>query len=323
MTFTFAGEYAGDVLYKTKGSAGGVSVAVADLLGSPAVLYTDRTKAAQTGSSTVTTDPLGNVAFFAEPGTYTCSVLNGGTFTAVVPLDPAELTGDLSGFATASSLTAEAARATAAEGTLATGVAGNASAITAEVTRAGRYVGAPTPMSQGYVGWASDFAGNISLGAVTGTSYPAGVLRLQRVDVVPSVSVNGFISFTWTNIAGMANTFFSVYTISGSTLTLVGSTANLSSHANGFDRVAVSGFTSTPASGVLYVGYLNGTSGVAGGPRWCTSAWSSTTPLLTSLPPGNGQTRFCITGVSLTAPPGSVSLTGAGTSNLNPWIALD
>jgi lysophospholipase L1-like esterase len=53
-----------------------------------AVLYTDRTKTA-TAPNPTTTDGNGNLAVYADPGLYDCTA-NGGTFTILVPADPAD-----------------------------------------------------------------------------------------------------------------------------------------------------------------------------------------------------------------------------------------
>jgi hypothetical protein len=120
----------------------------------------------------------------------------------------------------------------------------------------------------------------------------------------------------------MANSYLSVYTVSAGTVTLVGSTADLSSTATGFQRVAVSGFTVTPANGALYVGYMNGTSGVAGGPYIIQSAWFQAGPTLAALPPA-GEYRFVYHAGSYSSPPSSYALSG-GTIAASPfWCALD
>ena len=187
--------------------------------------------------------------------------------------------------------------------------------------------GIPTPATQGYVGWLSDpVAGGSGTTAPTSSSYLSGIQNLYRCDVVPGVSVNGYISFRWLNVAGMANSFFSIYTLSGTTLTLVGSSVDLSSTTTGFHRLAVSSWTTTPASGVLYVGYLNGTGGVAGGPYGnYNQMWTAATPVTGTLPPSNaGQYRFiCHGSGSYTTPLTSSTLTGGAIVSFVPWFALD
>jgi hypothetical protein len=89
VTWTYAGEWAGDVIYRTQGAAGSVPVTVDVAGGGAATLYTDATKDTPLGSNVVDTDSLGNLTFFANPGTYTCTV-GSASFTAVVPVNPLE-----------------------------------------------------------------------------------------------------------------------------------------------------------------------------------------------------------------------------------------
>lgn len=188
----------------------------------------------------------------------------------------------------------------------------------------GAGAGIPTPASQGYVGWISDPLSTVAQTNPLTTTWLAGHAYYARCDVIPSVTPNGFISFVWVNPTGMTNCFFSVYTISGTTLTLVGSTIDLSSTATGWLRLAVSGFTSTPASGVLYVSYMNGTSGLAGGPKLIPGVWNANTPTSGNLPAGTaGQNRFMDFNGSFTSPPSSATVSSGSIRGSIPWFALD
>jgi hypothetical protein len=190
------------------------------------------------------------------------------------------------------------------------------------------YAGVPmAAASQGYAGWTSDPLGGTLLGTPILTTWTAGVLYARRIDVVPNISVNGYVTFQWLNHALMSNSYFSLWSLSGTTITLIGSTADISANATGWNRIAVSGFTSTPANGVLYVTYMNGTSGVAGGPFTERGAWSQAVPTTSAqLPPGNtGQYRWMQGGSGLTSPSSAspFSLSGANIGILPFWCALD
>jgi hypothetical protein len=178
--------------------------------------------------------------------------------------------------------------------------------------------------SQGYAGWTSDPLGGTLLGAPASSTWTAGVLYARRIDVVPNRTASGFITFQWLNNASMANAFFSLWSVSGTTITLISSTADLSSQTTGWHRLSTGSFT-TPASGVLYVSYMNGTSGVAGGPFTERGAWSQAVPTLAAqLPAGNtGQYRWMQGGSGLTAPPSTFSLSGGSIGKLPFWCALD
>jgi hypothetical protein len=129
------------------------------------------------------------------------------------------------------------------------------------------------------------------------------------VSVTPSATPNGYITFLWRNVSGMANSYLSVYTVSAGVITLVGSTVDLSAKSTGLQRLAVSGFTSTPSNGILYVGYMNGTSGVAGGPYYLNGAWAANTPSSATLPSAALNYYVAHSG-SYSSPPSSYTLSG-------------
>jgi hypothetical protein len=147
---------------------------------------------------------------------------------------------------------------------------GPSSATWIPSTTTGAGQGIPAPASQGYVGWLSDPLSQPALTAPFSTTWTAGYAFYARCDVIPGALMNGCTSFRWLNVSGMSGSYLSVYTVSGTALTLVGATADLNSTATGFQRVAISAVASytTPASGVFYVSYMNATSGVAGGPYY-------------------------------------------------------
>jgi hypothetical protein len=174
----------------------------------------------------------------------------------------------------------------------------------------------------GYVGWLADYRTLPALTAPASSSYGAGAEYWMQVSVTPSATPNGYITFLWRNASGMANSYFSVYTVSAGVITLVGSTVDLSSKSTGLQRIAVSGFTSTPSNGILYVGYMNGTSGVAGGPYYLSGAWAANTPSSATLPSAALNYYVAHSG-SYTSPPSPYTLSGAGLGTLPFWFALD
>lgn len=140
MTWTYAGQYSDSIQYKTQGPIANSAITITTAASSPATLYTNATKGTPLGSNIVTTDSLGNLAFFADPATYTCTDTLGGSFTAVVAVNPLEFPSDPEGFATTAALTAETNRAEGAESTLTTNLAAEVtnrtSAVSAAITTA-------------------------------------------------------------------------------------------------------------------------------------------------------------------------------------------
>lgn len=107
---------------------------------------------------------------------------------------------------------------------------------------------------------------NVSLIPTLSTfTFVSGIAYGQVIFCNPSASVNGFVSLIkWTANAALRGTFVALFNSSG---TLIGTTADLSAVGTNTRaiRVAVPGFTQTPADGVIYVIYTNST-GAAGGP---------------------------------------------------------
>jgi len=136
------------------------------------------------------------------------------------------------------------------------------------------------------------------------TVWAAGTTYLFRIDAVPGAAANGFVSFSWLHHAGMANCYIGLYNSSG---TRLGVTADLSSTGTGEQRVACTGFTAVPADGILYAAYLNGTSGVAGGPYQIQNVPYAWTTALTQ-PGGSAPYYSSDLSGSATALPSSLTL---------------
>ena len=183
--------------------------------------------------------------------------------------------------------------------------------------------GFTTYASLGYVGATAPYTTTPNLTAPGSGTYAAGTLCLIRVDCIPGASVNGYISFAWQNASGMANSYFGLYNSAGAA---VGSgTADLSSNASTYTRAAVTGFTAIPSDGIVYVIYLNGTSGVAGGPKYLTNAWSGSTPTTAKLP-SQAAAPYTVTKntTGATGLPGSLTLSSFTVlASVIPWIAID
>ncbi len=182
-------------------------------------------------------------------------------------------------------------------------------------------LGFPGPASGGYVAWTGDYA-TCPCTLATGASWPAGVMILARLDCPPGVPVNGYISVFWLTNASLANTFLGLYTTAGS---LIGTSADQSANATGLQRIAVSGFTATPANGLLYAAYLNGTSGVAGGPSFISGGWYTHTPLTTNMPPeASPPYRAAQYGSGQSSLPSTVTVASwAYIQPYIPWLAID
>jgi hypothetical protein len=92
MSWAHAGQWSGDILYRTKGAVANAPITITDAGSNPATLYTDAGKGTTLPSNTVNTDGNGNLSFFADPGTYTCTSASGATFPAVVAVSPLDNT---------------------------------------------------------------------------------------------------------------------------------------------------------------------------------------------------------------------------------------
>jgi len=173
-------------------------------------------------------------------------------------------------------------------------------------------------VASGYVGALENFW-QCPQSAAPGTgTWTAGNGYLWLMTVMPSATINGYLSFRWANASGMASSYFALYNSSG---TKLGATADQSSQANAFLRVSA-GFTTTPADGLIYVLYFNGTSGVAGGPYYVNNEWAQKTPALLPgwVAPGAGAND----GGSHSSVPSSITLANfVGNTATLPYVAID
>jgi hypothetical protein len=165
--------------------------------------------------------------------------------------------------------------------------------------------GFPVPSALGYIAWTGD-PQQVGLTSPAAAAYPSGAMSLARMDAPPSTAVNGYVSCFWITAAGLANTFIGAYDSSGNQL---GVTADLSAQTAGLKRFQLVGMTTTPADGIVYIVYLNGTSGVAAGPKYFPGLTAVSTAFLLSAP---GRASH-VTG-SLTALAGSITLSGFSTN---------
>lgn len=153
------------------------------------------------------------------------------------------------------------------------------------------------------------------------TTWNAGWPSLARVDGPKGQSVNGYISFIWLNVSGMANSYFGVYNSSG---TQLGVTSDLSSTSTGWTRVALTGFTTIPSDGILYVVYVNGTSGVVGGPKYLSSVLEAQNPASSVFPLNTAPWNSAYKSGSLTSLPASFTISSFSTwHNITPVVWID
>ena len=180
-----------------------------------------------------------------------------------------------------------------------------------------------TLLSMGYTGWNVNPLAVVNGPTAPGTTtWAGGAISLTAVRVVPGATVNGYLSTIWVNAGGMANSYFGVYSSSG---TQLGVTADLSSQASGWIRVALTGYTASPSSGLVYVAYLNGTSGVAGGPRYLEGPFGTIAITSALLPPAAAAPWWCgrLAG-SAASLPGSLTPSSYSTLGIfYPQILLD
>jgi hypothetical protein len=104
-----------------------------------------------------------------------------------------------------------------------------------------------------------------------GTKWTSGAVFGELIFVTPSVGVNGYVTIApWNGNASLTGTYVALYNSSG---TRLGITADLSAQAtNGRGiRVAVTGWTATPADGKIYVLYTNATGVSGAGPDFLTA----------------------------------------------------
>ena len=97
------------------------------------------------------------------------------------------------------------------------------------------------------------------------TRWTSGALWGQLMFVIPGVTVNGFVTLAPWGAGALAGTYVALYNSSG---TQLGITADLSAQAANSRgiRVAVTGWTATPADGKIYALYTNATNASNAGP---------------------------------------------------------
>ena len=97
------------------------------------------------------------------------------------------------------------------------------------------------------------------------THWTSGALWGQLMFVTPGVTVNGFVTLAPWAGGALAGAFIALYNSSG---TQLGITADLSAQATASRgiRIAVTGWTTTPLDGKIYVLYTNATSANNAGP---------------------------------------------------------
>ncbi len=189
--------------------------------------------------------------------------------------------------------------------------------------RTAAYAQAGAMLDFGYLGATVSYLGATAPNNPTASTWAAGYLFLVRIDCLPGVTANGYVTVPWTHVTGLANTYIALYNSAG---TQLGVTGDLSATAAGVARVACTGFTATPANGIIYALYVNGTSGVAAGPQYTTSLWSSS-PLSpgTNTPPGFTQPYpVSAQGPGYSAAPASLTLSsGWSAHSAFPIILID
>jgi hypothetical protein len=196
---------------------------------------------------------------------------------------------------------------------LASGTAATDAAAYGQITS--RALGLPGPAGSGYVGWTGDYATAPSLTTPTVAAYPSGAVTLIRMDCPPGAAVTGTLAFVFGAVAGLANTYFAAFNSSG--VQLGSTSSDLSATTTQFHTTALGAFT-IPADGIVYIAYLNGTSGVAGGPKYfpnmtnLSSGFNLAAPLRCSH----------LTG-ALTAMPSSLTLSSFTTAWYTyQWLAI-
>jgi hypothetical protein len=138
-------------------------------------------------------------------------------------------------------------------------------------------------IDMGYVGGVFNWLAIPAYSVPGAGTWAAGVLYLARCMCLPGAAANGYVSCVWVNHASMSNSYIALYDSGGNRL---GVTADLSAQGTALIRVACTGFTAVPADGIIYAAYLNGTSGVAGGPVFEATHWNSVNPTTANSPQG-------------------------------------
>jgi hypothetical protein len=138
-------------------------------------------------------------------------------------------------------------------------------------------------LNLGYVGATANLLQAFTSGPGA-SEWIAGSTYLFRIDAIPGATVNGYVTVPWIHSASLANCYIGIYNSGG---TQLGVTTELSAvwTNSTTHRIACTGFTAVPANGLLYVAYVNGTSGVGAGPYYVQNSPSQLGWGTASLPP--------------------------------------
>ena len=154
--------------------------------------------------------------------------------------------------------------------------------------------------------------------AVPAARWTSGTLWGQIMFALPGVAVNGFITLAPWGAGALANTFVGLYNSSGTQLGVTADLSAQSANTRGI-HVAVTGFTTTPADGIIIAVYLNGTSASNAGPYVLQGqAYNNGYP--STLPSGGKPLGFSLAG-SATSLPGSITMSGgwpSGWADVSP-----
>ncbi len=117
------------------------------------------------------------------------------------------------------------------------------------------------------------------------TKWTSGYLFGEWLFVIPSVTVNGYVSLAPWGGGALAGTYVALFNSAG---TQLGITADLSAQGtNGRGiRVAATGFTQTPSNGQIFVVYTNATSASNAGPYIIQGQTYNTGYPTPTIPPG-------------------------------------
>jgi hypothetical protein len=116
----------------------------------------------------------------------------------------------------------------------------------------------------GYVGGMSSVASGAAPVAPL-LKWTNGALWGQLVFTVPGVSVNGYVTLAPWGGGTLSSAFVAVYNSSGTQLGMTADLGSVSTNGRGI-RVALPGFTATPADGKIYMLYTNATLANNAGP---------------------------------------------------------
>lgn len=171
------------------------------------------------------------------------------------------------------------------------------------------------PADNGLLAWTMD-----PVVATSNVTTSAGILYLMRVKMATEAAVSRVgLNLRTTAAAGLANTYVGVYSISGSTATLIGGSADISSGVNGVTAptlYSLAAPTASQAAGTsLFVAFLAG-SGTT------LPTMIGTTGRSNAFIVAKASYRSLAFGAGLAALPASVDLTAAVDGGSVPLMAL-